>query len=161
MDLKTCRKDCLLSVFSALLLLTGDLSLSLIPAAPGDSGLFAREAYLSGAWQSWRLPVLLATGLLGFFTVRASYAQIRPVFPGTRRVLLAGGVIYLASAGVLHFFIGSLADWPRTLAPLLGAKSSTWDFVLSQGSGNGALCIWMAANALWARRQEKKNIICK
>ena len=42
MDLKTCRKDCLLSVFSALLLLTGDLSLSLIPAAPGDSGLFAR-----------------------------------------------------------------------------------------------------------------------
>ena len=33
---------------------------------------------------------------------------------------------------------------------LLGAKSSTWDFVLSQGSGNAALCIWMAANALWA-----------
>lgn len=40
---------------------------------------------------------------------------------------------------------------------LLGAKSSTWDFVLSQGSGNAALCIWMAANALWAGRQEKRG----
>ena len=146
----------------------------------------------------------------------------------TRRALLAGGVVYVASAGVLHFFIGSLADWTARLAPvlgreetkalvqeqyarlmppmliayagmvlfiltsffavltkktslprwmlafhlivwqivlvlipdirqLLGAKSSTWDFVLSQGSGNAALCIWMAANALWACRQEKRG----
>ena len=36
---------------------------------------------------------------------------------------------------------------------LLGADVSTRDFVLSQGSGNAALCIWMAANALWAGRQ--------
>ena len=38
----------------------------------------------------------------------------------------------------------------------LGADVSTWDFVLSQGSGNAALCIWMAANAVWAARQRKK-----
>ncbi|MEI3085267.1 MAG: hypothetical protein V8S87_04290 [Oscillospiraceae bacterium] len=38
---------------------------------------------------------------------------------------------------------------------LLGAEVSTWDFVLSQGSGNAALCIWMAANAVWAGRQLK------
>ena len=32
----------------------------------------------------------------------------------------------------------------------LGAEITTWDFVLSQGSGNAALLIWMAANAIWA-----------
>ena len=35
----------------------------------------------------------------------------------------------------------------------LGAEVSTWDFVLSQGSGNAALCIWMLANAAWAGRR--------
>lgn len=40
---------------------------------------------------------------------------------------------------------------------LLGADVSTRDFVLSQGSGNAALCIWMAANAVWAARQRKKQ----
>ncbi len=37
--------------------------------------------------------------------------------------MLAGGVIYLTSAGALHFFIGSLADWTGTLSPLLGAQT--------------------------------------
>ena len=36
---------------------------------------------------------------------------------------------------------------------LCGAEVSTWDFVLSQGSGNAALLIWMLANAVWAQRQ--------
>lgn len=33
---------------------------------------------------------------------------------------------------------------------LCGAVASTWDFVLSQASGNAALMIWMAANAVLA-----------
>lgn len=39
----------------------------------------------------------------------------------------------------------------------MDAGISTWDFVLSQGSGNAALCIWMLANAVWAARQEKRT----
>ena len=39
----------------------------------------------------------------------------------------------------------------------LGARVSTWDFVLSQGSGNAALAIWMLANAIWAGRQIKRE----
>ena len=137
-------------------------------------------------------------------------------------------MIYIATAGALHLFIGSLADWTNTLAPLLGreettaliqaqysrlmpvmliayagmlllmlvsafavltkktllprwmaafhllvlqlplvlipdirqsagAEVSTWDFVLSQGSGNAALCGWMLVNALWAAAQKKKE----
>lgn len=36
-----------------------------------------------------------------------------------------------------------------------GADISTWDFILSQGSGNAALLIWMAANAVWGQRRKK------
>ena len=223
-------RDALLGALGALLMLVGDLCLSVIPASPGDSGLFARAAYLDGSWDPWRLPLLIATGLcgmaLGFFTVRISYQQIQPQYRKTRWAVLAGGVIYIATAGALHLWIGSLADWTSTLSPLLGqeetlaliqaqydrlmpamriayagmillilasafavltkrtvlprwmfafhmivfqivfvlipdlrqalgAEISTWDFVLSQGSGNAALCIWMIANAVWAGRQKK------
>lgn len=232
MELKAYQRDCLLGALSGLLMLVGDLCLSVVPYTAGDSGLFAREAYLTGGFQSWRLPLLLATGLAGmalaFFTVRASCRQIKPQYRKTRRAVLTGGVIYMASAGVLHFFIGSLADWTGTLSPLLGreetlaviqaqyqrlmppmliayagmvllilagfyavltkktilprymaalhmlvwqlvlmlipdvrqllgAPLSTWDFVLSQGSGNAALCIWMLINAVWAGRQRRRG----
>lgn len=228
--LKSYKRDCLLGALGAFFMLVGDLCLSVIPASPGDSGLFVREAYLDGSYEAWRLPLLLAAGLvgmsLGFFTVRASYLQIQPQYRKTRSLLLAGGVVYIATAGTLHFFIGSLADRTGTLALLVGrekaialiqadyarlmpamyfayagmillilvsafavltkrtvlprwmflfhmivfrivfvlipdirqavgADISTWDFVLSQGSGNAALCIWMIANAVRADRQIK------
>lgn len=229
---KAAVRDCLLGALGAVLMLIGDLCLSVIPAAAGDSGLFVREAYLNGSWERWRLPLLLITGLcgmtLGVFTVRTSARQIRPPYRKSRAAVLAGGAIYVATAGTLHFFIGSLADWTATLSPLLGreettalirtqydrlmpamafsyagmvlfflatafavltkrtvlprrmfmfhpfiwqivfvlipdirqllgAPISTWDFVLSQGSGNAALAIWMIANAVWAGRQIKEG----
>lgn len=229
-ELKAYKRDSLLGALGALLMLVGDLCLSVIPASRGDSGLFAREAYLNGLWEQWRLPLLIAAGLpgmaLGFFTVRVSYRQIQPQYRKTRTAVLAGGVIYIATAGALHLFIGSLADWTAILSPMLGrqttvnliqtqydrltpamfiayagmvlliltsafavltnktflprrififhmivfqiifvlipdfrqalgAEISTWDFILSQCSGNAALCIWMLANAVWAGRQAK------
>ena len=229
-ELKTYKTDCLLGALGAFLMFIGDLCLSVIPASQSDSGLFVREAYLNGSYETWRLPLLLATGLcgmaLGFFTVRAMYRQVGEKYRKTKTAILVGGVIYVATAGTLHFFIGSLADWTSTLAPLLGreetvsliqsyydrlmpamlisyagmillilvnafavltkktvlprrmfavhmivwqivfvlipdirqalgADISTLDFVLSQGSGNAALCIWMIANAVWACREQK------
>lgn len=118
------RRDCWLGALGALLMLVGDLCLSVIPASAGDSGLFQREAYFTGAYPGWRLPLLVGTGLLGmalcFFAVRVCVHQVLP----------------------RH----------RKLWQLLGCTVSTWDFVLSQGSGNAALLIWMTANALWAGR---------
>lgn len=233
-ELKRYKMDALLGALGAFLMFVGDLCLSVIPASRGDSGLFAREAYLSGSWERWRLPLLIATGLcsmaLGFFSVRVSYRQIQPQYRRTRIAALVGGVIYIATAGALHLFIGSLADWTSTLSPLLGrdetaaliqsqydrlmpsmliayagmilliltsafavltkktvvprwifvfhmivfqivfvlipdvrqalgAEISTWDFVLSQGSGNAALCIWMIANAVWAGGKIKTEYV--
>ena len=231
-ELKIYRRDALLGALGAFLMLVGDLCLSVIPASQSDSGLFAREAYLSGSWEPWRLPLLIATGFCGmvleFFAVRVFYRQILPQYRKTRTAVLVGGVIILATAAALHLFIGSLADWTATLSPLLGREETTaliqaqfdrlmpsmyltyaglallfltsafavltkrtvlprrmfalhiivfqiifvmipdirqafgadisaWDFVLSQGSGNAALCIWMLANAVWAGRQTKKE----
>lgn len=156
------------------------------------------------------------------------YTQITPQYRRTRLAILFGGVIYVASAGALHIWIGTLADWTSTLSPLLGrektaaliqsqysrvmpamgiayagmllliignvfavltkktvlprrmlvfhmlvwqivfvlipdirqllgAEISTWDFVCSQGSGNASLCIWMAANAIWAGKEVKQR----
>lgn len=121
--LKSYKRDCLLGALGAFFMLVGDLCLSVIPASPGDSGLFVREAYLDDSYEAWRLPLLLAAGLvgmsLGFFTVRASYLQIQPQYRKPRSLLLAGGVVYIATAGTLHFFIGSLADRTGTLALLV------------------------------------------
>ena len=41
------------------------------------------------------------------------------------------------------------------LRQAVGAEISTWDFVLSQGSGNAALLLWMLASALCADRTVK------
>ena len=51
-DKKAYRRECLLGALGAFLMLIGDLFLSVIPASPGDGGLFAREAYLSGTWEA-------------------------------------------------------------------------------------------------------------
>lgn len=62
-SLKTYRRNCLLGAVGAFLMLVGDLCLSVVPASQSDSGLFAREAYLSGAYPAWRFPLLVGTGM--------------------------------------------------------------------------------------------------
>ena len=229
MKMKHYLRDSLLGALGAALMLVGDLCLSVIPASQSDSGLFLREAYLSGTYPAWRLPLLLATGVLGMalccFAVRVCCVQIRPQYRRTRQAMRISGAIYLTSAGVIHLLIGSMANWISVLSPLLGreetaaliqeqygrlipmllpsyaamvtmilvsawavlagktilprrmllchlltwqlvfmlipdvrqalgAEITTWDFVLSQGSGNAALLIWMLSNALWAAKHQ-------
>ncbi len=127
-DLKNYRRDALLGALGAILMLTGDLCLSVISPSQNDSGLFMRECYLNGSWESWRLSVLIATGFSGmsleFFALRVFYCQILPSYHKTRTVVLTGGVIILATGAALHLFIGSLADWTTTLSPLLGREEA-------------------------------------
>lgn len=115
LDLRAYRRDCWLGALGALFMLAGDLCLSVIPANAGDSGLFLREAYLSGGYEPWRMLVFH---------------------------MLVWQIIFVL-----------IPD----LRQLLGAQISTWDFVCSQGSGNASLCIWMAANAIWAGRESKQR----
>lgn len=230
-EMKTYRRDALMGSLGALLMLVGDLCLSVIPPDGSDTSLFVREAYLSGSWESWRLPLLIWTALFGmpleFFAVRVFYRQVLPQYRKTRRLLLLSFVIILTSAATLHFLIGSLADWTTVLSPILGreetialvdaefkrmisamllpyiglvilflvsafavitkktilpqkmillhmivfqlifvlipdirhflgAEVSTWDYVLSQGSTNASLAIWMIVNAMWAESRIRR-----
>lgn len=122
------RRDLLLGCLGAALMLVGDLCLSLIPAPSTDSGLFVREAYLNGSYQTWRLPLLLGAGLPGMaliaFGVRGLCSQVRPECGKTRRVMELSGLMYIVSAGALHYLIGSMADWTSVLAPLLGREET-------------------------------------
>ena len=108
LDLRAYRRDCWLGALGALFMLAGDLCRRAIHASAVDSGLFLREAYLSGGYEPWRMLVFH---------------------------MLVWQIIFVL-----------IPD----LRQLLGAQISTWDFVCSQGSGNASLCIWMAANAIWA-----------
>lgn len=92
-ELKRCRTDALLGALGAFLMLVGDLCLSVIPASPGDSGLFLREAYLNGSWEAWHLPLLVGAGLsgmaLGFspcgcLTVRSCPSTAKRGWPSLR-----------------------------------------------------------------------------
>lgn len=128
MKMKHYLRDSLLGALGAALMLVGDLCLSVIPASQSDSGLFLREAYLSGTYPAWRLPLLLATGVLGMalccFAVRVCCVQIRPQYRRTRQAMRISGAIYLTSAGVIHLLIGSMANWTSVLSPLLGREET-------------------------------------
>ena len=143
-ELKNYKRDALLGALGAFLMLIGDLCLSVIPASPGDGGLFAREAYLSGTWEAWRLPLLIATGLcgmaLGFFTVRLSYRQIRPQHRGTRLAVLAGGRdLHRHGGGAAPFYRQPcrLDEHPRSAARTGG----------NDGADSGAVCSPYARHA--------------
>ena len=76
------QKNCLLGAVGAALLIVGDLCLSMVSANKADSGLYMREAYLSGEYPLSRIVILLVTGLIGMFFyafgIKAIYQQIRP-----------------------------------------------------------------------------------
>ena len=186
-ELGTYKRDALLGALGAFLMLVGDLCLSVIPASPTDNGLFDREAYLSGSWEPWRLPLLLATGLIGSLadwtntlspllgreeTAALIYAQYNRLMPamliayvGMLVLILTAAYAVLTKKTVLPrgMFAAHMIVWQIVFVLIpdirqaCGADISTWDFVLSQGSGNAALCIWMSANAVWAGRQMKKE----
>ena len=77
-----------------------------------------------------------------------------------KTIILKIGVGMLLLILAVHMLV-----WQIVLALIpdirqaLGAEISTWDFVLSQGSGNAALLIWMLANALWTQRQTPLRLL--
>ena len=88
---KTYRRDSLLGAIGALLMLIGDLCLSVIQTNPNDSGLFQREAYFDGSYEKWRFPLFVWTGLIGIalccFAVRVCYTQVKPQYRKTGLIL--------------------------------------------------------------------------
>lgn len=101
--------------------------------------------------------------------IQAQYQRLMPsmliAYAGMVLLILAGFYAVLTKKTVLPRYMAALhmLVWQLVLMlipdvrQLLGAPLSTWDFVLSQGSGNAALCIWMLINAVWAGRQRRRG----
>ncbi len=124
--LKQYKRDALLGALGAFLMLVGDLCLSVIPAKPH----YARN-------------VLCLRG-----NGSADYCKR---FCGlTSRTVLPRGMFALHMI-VFQIIFVLIPDIRQSL----GADVSAWDFVLSHGSGNAAICIWMLVNAVWAGNQAK------
>ena len=93
-----------------------------------------------------------------------SYAGMLLLIIGSGYAVLTGKTILPRWMAVFHVIVPQLLFVIiPDIRQALGAKISIWDFVLSLVSGNAALLIWMAANAVWAVRRGKKRMtgLCK
>lgn len=111
MDLKACQRDCLLGTLSGLLMLAGDLCLSVVPYTAGDSGLFAREAYLTG-------------GFLYYFLVKALHADIDTKYRKTKLVQYLCGIFTVAVALAIHLWSATMAWFAAYLGPRIGPEDA-------------------------------------
>lgn len=115
-------------------------------------------------WTSRLAPLLGRAEALAM--VQAWYDRLAPAlllpYAGMLLLILGSAFAVLTRKTILpRWMLGfHLITWQLILMlipdirQMLGAEISTWDFVLSQCSGNAALFIWMLANAIWAGRQE-------
>lgn len=112
--------------------------------------VLGREAALSmiqDQYSRLALPMLISYAGMFLLALTGVYAILskKTILP---RWMLAFNMIVLELVFVL------IPDvWQ-----LLGAGISTWDFVLSQCSGNAALFIWMTANAVWAGSRKETDL---
>ena len=115
-------------------------------------------------WTSRLAPLLGRAEALAM--VQAWYERLAPAlllpYAGMLLLILGSAFAVLTRKTILpRWMLGfHLITWQLILMlipdirQMLGTEISTWDFVLSQCSGNAALLIWMLANAIWAGRQE-------
>lgn len=101
--------------------------------------------------------------------IQAQYDRLMPAayFPyaGMVLLILASAFAVLTQKNILprwmfalHMMVNQIVfALIPDIRQVFGTETSTWDFVLSQGSGNAALCLWMLVNAVWAGRQTKKE----
>lgn len=93
--------------------------------------------------------------------IAAKYARLAPTLILASAWALLGKKTFLSR----RMFLFHMLTWQLIFVLIpdirqaLGATVSTWDFVLSQGSGNAALAIWMLANALWARNLSTEEAV--
>ena len=87
-----------------------------------------------------------------------SYAGMFLLILGGVYALLTGKTYLPKYMTVFHLIVWQIVfALIPDLRQLWGAGVSTWDFVLSQCSGNAALFIWMTANAVWAGKGQKNE----
>lgn len=101
--------------------------------------------------------------------IQSQHRRLLPALPlaylGMVVLILVSAFAVLTAKTILprRMFVFHILVWQLIfmlipdIRQLCGAAVSTWDFVLSQCSGNAALLLWMLANALLAGRKQNIN----
>ena len=106
----------------------GDWLLGCTPLQAGDTGMFNRAYYLSGAYGLWRPVLIVGLGAVGsflyYFLVKALHGDVDAKYRKTRLVQYLCGIFTVAVALAIHLWSATLAWFAAYLGPRIGAEAA-------------------------------------
>ena len=118
----------ILGAIGGILMAAGDWLLGCIPLEVGDTGMFHRAYYLSGAYGLWRPALIVGMGAIGsflyFFMIKALNADMKATYRKAKVVHFLCGVFTFAVALAIHLWSATLAWFTAYLGPRIGAEAA-------------------------------------
>ena len=119
---------CILGAAGGILMAAGDWLLGCIPLQAGDTGMFNRAYYLSGAYGLWRPVLIVGLGAVGsflyYFLVKALHGDVDAKYRKTRLVQYLCGIFTVAVALAIHLWSATLAWFAAYLGPCIGPEAA-------------------------------------
>ena len=119
---------CILGAVGGICMAAGDWLLGCVPLQAGDTGMFDRAYYLSGAYGAWRPVLTVGLGAVGsflyYFMVKALRADIDEKYRKTRAVQYLCGIFTVAVALAIHLWSATLAWFTAYLGPRIGPEAA-------------------------------------
>ncbi len=116
----------ILGAIGGILMAAGDWLLGCIPLEVGDTGMFHRAYYLSGAYGLWRPALIVGMGAIGsflyFFMIKALNADMKATYRKAKVVHFLCGVFTVAVALAIHLWSATLAWFTAYLGPRIEQK---------------------------------------
>ena len=127
----------ILGAIGAVLMAAGDWLLSCVPLQEGDTGMFSRAYYLSGAYGLWRSVLTVGLGTIGgflyYFMVKALNADIDAKYRKTKAVQYLCGIFTVAVALTIHTWVATMAWFTTYLGPRIGEEAAVAAVTAYQG----------------------------
>ena len=127
----------ILGAIGAVLMAAGDWLLSCVPLQEGDTGMFSRAYYLSGAYGLWRSVLTVGLGTIGgflyYFVVKALNADIDAKYRKTKAVQYLCGIFTVAVALTIHTWVATMAWFTTYLGPRIGEEAAVAAVTAYQG----------------------------
>lgn len=117
----------ILGAIGAVLMAAGDWLLGCVPLQAGDTGMFNRAYYLSGAYGLWRPVLTVGLGAIGgflyYFVVKALNADIDEKYRKAKHVQFLCGIFTIAIALTIHTWVATMAWFATYLGPRIGTET--------------------------------------
>ena len=119
---------CLLGAIGCGFMAAGDWLLGCVPLQAGDTGMFNRAYYLSGAYGLWKPVLTVGLGAIGgflyYFVVKALNADIDEKYRKAKHVQFLCGIFTVAIALTIHTWVATMAWFATYLGPRIGAETA-------------------------------------